>query len=140
MKTLHGLLRTACAAACLLASAAGAHAAQAGETAPPLRDPMQPPPALQAPLRSNSSDGAPAAVQITPRHLMTIGGRRYLIDGGRRLGVGDMLGSARIERIDDGAVWLREAGELRQVSLFGGIVKRALPPPLNSTPSTGKRP
>jgi hypothetical protein len=58
--------------------------------------------------------------------VMLIDGRRYVIDHGRRLGVGDLLGEARIERIDDGVVWLREGGVLRQVSLFGGIVKRAV--------------
>ena len=139
MKTLHNPTRAACAAGLLLAAAC-AHTAQADEMAPPPRDPMQPPAAAQTALRSNNADSAPAPAPITPRHLMTIGGRRYLIEGGRRLGVGDMLGGARIERIDDGAVWLREAGELRQVSLFGGIVKRALPSTTNSTPSTGKRP
>ena len=92
-----------------------------------MRDPMRPPAAMQAPVSEPA--GAAASVEVTPRHLMVIDGRRYLIVAGRRLGVGDRLGTARIERLDDGSVWLREAGVLRHVSLIGGIVKRATPPP-----------
>ena len=38
-----------------------------------------------------------------------------------------MLGSARIERISETEVWLREGGELRRVQQFAGIVRRADP-------------
>ncbi len=58
---------------------------------------------------------------------MVIDGRRYLIVGGRRHAVGDTLGNARIEGLDDSSVWLREGGLLRQVSLFRGVAKRAVP-------------
>ncbi len=86
------------------------------------RDPMQAPP-VPAAARSDANQAATAA-ESSVRHLMVIHGRRYIIEGGQRLGVGDRLGEARIERIDDGVVWLRDARGLRQVSLFGGIVKR----------------
>lgn len=99
-----------------------ASAAHAADTAVPLRDPMSPPAVARALVRAVDTAAAPA--ESVPRHLMVVDGRRYLIDSGRRLAVGDLLGSARIERIDDSAVWLREAGSLRQVSLVGGIVKR----------------
>ena len=118
------------AAAWLLAVSA----ARAVDAPAPLRDPMQAPAVAQSAARRDNSDGVSAPAQIVPRHLMTIDGRRYLIDRGRRLGVGDMLGGARIERIDDAAVWLREAGELRQFSLFGGIAKRAVPMAPESNP------
>jgi hypothetical protein len=108
------------------------------DTAGPMRDPMRPPSAVQAPVSEPAA--AAAAVEITPRHLMVVDGRRYLIVAGRRLGIGDMLGTARIERLDDGSVWLREAGVLRQVSLFGGIVKRATPPPDAASRPEGARP
>lgn len=111
------------------------HGADAGA---PMRDPMRPPAATQA--TATDPAGAAAAVEVTPRHLMVIDGRRYLIVAGRRLGVGDMLGTARIERLDDGSVWLREAGVLRQVSLFGGTVKRAMPPPESASLPGGVRP
>jgi hypothetical protein len=99
-----------------------AAAAQAAEIASPMRDPMQPPSAVPASPRA--VDSVAPTTEITPRHLMVVDGRRYLIAGGRRLGVGDLLGGARIERIDDGAVWLRDGGALRQLSLFGGVAKR----------------
>jgi len=108
-------------------AAFGAAAAAGAESPMPARDPMQPPPSVQAAARAAAPAATPIdPVDVTPRHVMLIDGRRYVIDHGRRLGVGDLLGEARIERIDDGAVWLREGGVLRQVSLFGGIVKRVV--------------
>jgi hypothetical protein len=97
----------------------------AADVALPARDPMQPPSNPSPALRSSAALSAPAPGDVTPRQVITIDGRRYVIDRGRRLGVGDQLGDARIERIDDGSVWLREGGDVHQVSLFGGIVKRA---------------
>lgn len=97
------------------------------QTANAERDPTMPPVRAQAAQRIGAAS-APRP-DATPRHVMTVNGQRLLIDQGRRLAVGDLLGAARIERIDDGAVWLREDGVLRQVSLFGGIVKR----PVNAT-------
>jgi len=131
-------------------SAAGA--LKAADVPWPARDPMQPPPHVQAAAPATN----PGAVPVTrtdaiPRHVMVIEGRRYVVERGRRLSVGDMLGDARIERIDDGAVWLREDGVVQQVSLFGGIVKRIVPasdaaasrpaaalPPHPKTSPTGK--
>lgn len=108
---------------CLLA-ALHAAALAAGDDAA-IRDPMQAP-AVPAAVQPAASAGAAASEsgEAPVRHLMVIDGRRYVIEGGQRLGVGDRLGDARIERIDDGAVWLRDARGVRQVSLFGGIVKR----------------
>ena len=130
-------------------------AAQAADNAAPMRDPMRPPSANAPAAPTRTSEAPAVAAEITPRHLMVIEGRRYVIEGGRRLGVGDLLGGARIERIDDGAVWVREAGALRQLSLFGGVSKRAqgagdaasspapstdkLSPVQKSTLPTGKR-
>ncbi|MBA4175090.1 MAG: hypothetical protein C0505_00785 [Leptothrix sp. (in: Bacteria)] len=88
------------------------------------RDPMQPPlEALPPVSRGPAADGStPAANQA--RHILVIDGKRYLIDGGRRRAVGDLLGSARIERIDDDAVVVREAGSLQRLPLYAGVVKR----------------
>jgi hypothetical protein len=106
--------------------AASAHAANHGQG----RDPMQAP-SVPTVGRSDTNTLTHAntntnthIAESAVRHLMVINGRRYIIEGGQRLGVGDRLGEARIERIDDGVVWLRDARGLRQVSLFGGIVKR----------------
>jgi hypothetical protein len=37
------------------------------------------------------------------QHLYTVGNQRWVIQGGRKRGVGDLLGDARIERIEDSA-------------------------------------
>ncbi len=120
------MTRRPLAAALILYGATVAAMAAAG-AAPAERDPMLPPPGLQATARSADASAAAPMTEVTPRHMMVIDGQRYLIVGGRRLAVGDALGSARIERLDDSSVWLREGGALRQVSLFGGIVKRPVP-------------
>jgi hypothetical protein len=91
------------------------------------RDPLQPPPAARpAPL----AEGGSAAAAVAPRHLMVVDGIRYVVDNGRRRKVGDSLGDARIERIDDSAVYVREAGTLQRLPLYGDVVKR----PLAETP------
>ncbi len=91
----------------------------------PLRDPMQPPAGLQP--APPAPEGGPPASAFVARHLMVVDGRRYLVDEGRRYAVGELLGNARIERIDDASVWLREAGVLRQLSLHGGVAKHVAP-------------
>jgi len=90
-----------------------------------LRDPTEPPPAAQAAMASSSASGAEAGDAPMPRHIVVSNGRSYLIERGRRLGVGDALGSARIERIDSDAVWLREGSSTRRVPLYAGVTKRA---------------
>lgn len=114
---MNALMWRRLAVPCLLLALHGlAHAGDEG------RDPMQAP-SVPTAARSDPQTSS-ATAESAVRHLMVINGRRYIIEGGQRLGVGDRLGEARIERIDDGVVWLRDARGLRQVSLFGGIVKR----------------
>ena len=117
--------------------------------AQPLRDPMQPP-AAPTPAAAPSAtptgteEGAPAAA---PRHLITVDGRRYLVEQGRRLGVGDRLGNARIEAIDDTGVLLHSGGRSLRLPLFGSAQWRpaapasaaAPPPPDQPTPRPGRR-
>lgn len=95
-----------------------------------LRDPTIAPSAVRAaeaasaagcgttpcPAGAAASDaGAPAL------HLMILNGKPYVIERGWPRGVGDRLGSARIERIDAQALWLREDGTLRRVPLYEGV-------------------
>lgn len=100
-----------------------------------LRDPMQPPPTPPpgrtaagpaAGVAPDAAASAPAPLP-PPRHLMTIDGRRYVIDEGRRLGVGDRLGNARIESIDEWAVVVKEGGVATRLPLFG-LATRGSPP------------
>ncbi|HNW63309.1 MAG TPA: hypothetical protein PKJ32_09925 [Piscinibacter sp.] len=118
-------LRLAVPFAVQLTAAALAAAAQAAPQAASLRDPMQPPVARQAPpgpvARPAAAASAPAPVV---QHLYTVGNQRWVIQGGRKRGVGDLLGDARIERIEDSAVIVRQGGALVRVPLFAGVTKR----------------
>lgn len=97
------------------------------------RDPTRWPTALQAavaPAPTASAAGiAPGAV----RQVLIQDGRAFVVAHGRRHAVGDTLDGARIERITEQAVWLRESGQLRREPLYGGVEKRTPPPaPKNS--------
>jgi hypothetical protein len=119
MSTRHGTLRRfgrwfICSLGCCALGAA----------ADPLRDPMQPP-AAAVPA---ASAGAPRdATDESPRHITMIGNTRHVVDRGRRLSVGDLLGGSRIERIDDDAVWLRDAQGLHRAPLYPGVIRRPTP-------------
>lgn len=95
------------------------------------RDPMQPPPALR-PAAAPSGSAAAEPAPVVARHLMVIDGVRWVIDGGRRRGVGDLLGGARIERIEDSAVVVRNGKQLQRLPLFAGVVKRPVAEPVPS--------
>lgn len=88
-----------------------------------LRDPTLTPTAAR-PAAAPASGAEPTGSSSQPQHIMVLNGRPYLIVAGRRLGVGDTWGEARIERIADGAFWLKEGGVSRRVSLYPGIDKR----------------
>lgn len=116
----------------LLALVAPAAAATSAPTAQPPRDAVREP--LRDPMRvpgaavPRGDAAGPAAAPSPPppvRQLLVVDGQRYVVDGARRRGVGDALGDARIERIDDDAVLLRRGGELLRVPLFAGVTRRA---------------
>ncbi|RVU44428.1 hypothetical protein [Rubrivivax rivuli] len=107
--------------AALFLALAGALAGPAGP-AVAQRDPLQPPPEARA-TASDATPGASAnaGTPASPRQLMSVDGRRYVVFGTRRHGVGELLGSARIERIDDSAVWVREGGTLTRLPVHGPV-------------------
>lgn len=115
-------------AACVAAFVATLAAAGAGSAAP--RDPFQPPPGQRpAPGAAYAAPAAPPMPVV--RHLVTVDGRRWVLDRGRRLGVGDRLGGMRIECIhDDGATVRDGAGRLQHLALFDRVqVRPAGTPP-----------
>lgn len=129
-------LSTLTTLAVLLAFAAPAAAAATTRAAQPSRDAAREP--LREPIRdpmrvpgaaAPRGDAAGPATATSPpppvRQLLVVDGQRYVVDGARRRGVGDVLGDARIERIDDDAVLLRRGGELLRVPLFAGVTRRA---------------
>lgn len=101
----------------------GAIAAAAAE---PLRDPLQPPAAARPAVPGGD---APAATPDAPvlRQILVVDGRRFAVEGTRLRGVGERFGGARIERIGDDAIWLRDGAGLRRVPLFAGITRQSVP-------------
>ena len=105
----------------------GASALAQPASGPPrngVRDPMRPPAAPTAPAAASAAAEAPSLPAV--HHLLVIGDRRWVVDGGQRRGVGDLLGGARIERIDDDAVVVRQGKALHRLPLHAGV--RKLPP------------
>lgn len=76
-------------------------------------------PAPPASAASGADPDAPVARQVLFRD-----GRAYLVVQGRRYAVGDVIDGARIQRIDETAIWWNEAGQVRRESLYGGVEKR----------------
>jgi len=102
-----------------------AAAAPTGEAAG--RDPMLPPPDARPAAAPGAAPGSAALPQA--RHLMVVDGVRYVIEGGRRRGVGDLLGGARIERIEDSGIVVRQGRQLQRLPLYVGVVKRPVTEP-----------
>ena len=126
--------------ALMLSTAAPLHAAEAPRS---LRDPMQAPAAARA-AATPTADAAPP-VALAARHLLVVDGRRYVMEGNRRRAVGELLGGARIERIEDAAVVVRGAHGTQRLPLFGGVLKQvaADPPAMPGTDrsySSGDKP
>jgi len=84
-----------------------------------LRDPTVPPAGagLASPAPDAKSGGvAPGAMTIIVRD-----GRPYLAVGTRLYAQGEKLGQARVERITETEVWLREGGVLRKMQQFPSV-------------------
>lgn len=90
------------------------------------RDPTLPPAQFKAPSAATTASTAASAADVTPIVIVSAG-RHYLMDRGRRLGVGDLYGTARIARIDDNGVWLREADSLQHIPLHGTVASQVVP-------------
>jgi hypothetical protein len=100
----------------------------AGAAAQPARDPTVPPASASS---SAAAAGRPAQATIVdtgPVAVIVRDGRPYLVVGTRLYAQGQMLGSARIERISETEVWLREGKALRRQPVFAGIERRVAEP------------
>ncbi|MBU3898041.1 MAG: hypothetical protein KJ614_03795 [Gammaproteobacteria bacterium] len=108
----------------LLAAALGVAGAQS------LRDPTQPP--LDAGVSSAPSAPSAARSLSFDSNATTVivrNGHRYLAVGTRLYATGEKLGQARIERITETELWLREGGVLRKLPFFDGIERHAVSVP-----------
>ena len=81
----------------------------------------------QMPRQAQPSVAVPDSSDLTSREGMAVVVREgipYLVDGTRLYGVGQKLGTARIERITETEVWLRSGKTLRKLPRFAGIVRK----------------
>ena len=86
-----------------------------------LRDPTQPP--------GTGAGGvaAPARASAPTWSVIVVDGKRHVATGTRLYAEGQMLGRARIERITETEIWLREGQALRKVPLYAGVQRRNVP-------------
>lgn len=92
-----------------------------------LRDPTLAP----AAVAPSAPDDFPAAMSLQSGAVAVLvrNGTPYLVVGTRLYAVGDKVGLARIERLTETEVWLREDGSLRKVPVFSGIERHVSQPP-----------
>lgn len=57
--------------------------------------------------------------------VMTRDGVHYLMHGTRLYATGQRIGTARIERISETEIWLRDGGQLQKIPVFNGVQRRA---------------
>ena len=96
-----------------------------------LRDPTIPP--AEAGQASNAVAGSLAVAEPSTMTIIVRNGRPFWVVGTRLYAQGQKIGQARIERISETEVWLREGGVLRKVPQFTGIQRRTVTSPPQST-------
>lgn len=70
----------------------------------------------------------PDSAELSTLSVMVVNGQARVIMGTRLYAPGQKLGQARIERITETEVWLREGAVLRKVPRYQGIERRSVPP------------
>jgi hypothetical protein len=90
-----------------------------------LRDPTLPP--LEAGQATLGNDAKSLALSAGAMTIIVRNGVPHLVVGTRLYAQGQKLGQARIERITETEVWLREGGVLRKQAQFSGIARRTVP-------------
>ena len=98
------------------------------------RDPTSPPPeAVTGPgLPGTQGSGGSAALQGSS--VIVQNGRPFLVVGTRLYAVGQQVGNARLERITETEIWLREDRQLTKLPRFGGIQRTAAQPAVACSP------
>lgn len=99
------------------------------------RDPTIPPAAAGLGEAKGAKSAADADLH-GPISVLVVDGRAHVVVGTRLYAQGQKLGAARIERITETEVWLREGRDLRKVSLFSGVQRRTVP----SVAADGRQP
>ena len=88
------------------------------------RDPTLAPSVTQA---AGGAGPGEKAAPSAPMAVIVRDGQPYVVAGTRLLAQGQMLGEARIERISETEIWLREGKSLRKVQRYAGIQRKAVP-------------
>jgi hypothetical protein len=86
------------------------------------RDPTRAP---QPPAQAAS--GTSASLPDAPLAVIVRDGRAHVVVGTRLYAQGDRLGNARIERISETEIWLREGKTLHKIPRYSGVQRVALP-------------
>jgi hypothetical protein len=110
--------------ALLLLSAATLMSTNGLAVAQSLRDPTLPPAAALPAQPASGASGTAEA--MGPLSIIARNGKSFVVMGTRLYAQGQMLGQARIERIAETEIWLREGKQLRKVQLFSGVTRRAV--------------
>jgi len=94
--------------------------------AQPARDPTLSPAAASASVATGVQQGM--TLGTNGMAVVVRGGVPYLVQGTRLYAKDQTIGQARIVRITETEVWLREAGQLKKIPVFSGIERRAVKP------------
>lgn len=92
-----------------------------------LRDPTLPP--FDAGVAAAPNAARSLSFDSNATTVIVRNGRKYLAVGTRLYATGEKLGPARIERITETELWLREGGVLRKLPFFEGIERHAASKP-----------
>jgi hypothetical protein len=115
-------------ASCLTWFAAALLSISTSVTAQALRDPTV------APAAAGMSDSGEVrhdeSLTSGSISVMTRDGVHYLMHGTRLYATGQRIGTARIERISETEVWLRDGGQLQKIQVFNGVQRRAAVAPV----------
>lgn len=87
------------------------------------RDPTTPPPEA-----STLPGGAAGAAPAPGMAVVVRDGKPHLVVGTRLVAVGHKVGNAKLERITETEVWLRDGKQLTKVPRFGGIQRSVSKP------------
>ncbi|MDD5031258.1 MAG: hypothetical protein PHH58_17480 [Rhodoferax sp.] len=103
-----------------------------------LRDPTRSPVVIQSEAGAVALSKRP--MDTGQMALVVRDGVSYLVHDARLYAVGQTVGAARIERLTETEVWLREAGVLNKVQVFQGVDRQAsAPAPVPSAAASKQR-
>ena len=92
------------------------------------RDPTVPRASSGLSAFGTSGDALAPTLDAGPPSVIVRNGKPFLVVGTRLIAQGQKLGDAKVERITETEIWLREGGQLRKVPRFAGIDRQTSKP------------